>query len=213
MRTSIGIFLVVGITLAGCATNQTPPAAYACPQAGQRAGSTDVTSGPGMGGRSGMMGGGGMMGGTAESGSMPGQMMARSSPSVAPAPMTDATKRAVDRALQNEYAAEQLYRQIGDQFKRPFRVISFAEQRHAWALENLYAARGIEAPKAEVAAKAAPYKDLKAACAAGVAAEKANIALYDDALKLDLPADVRRTFTHLRMMSERHHLPIFERCE
>jgi hypothetical protein len=51
-----------------------------------------------------------------------------------------------------------------------------------------------------------------AACAAGVVAERENIALYDDLLKQDLPADVRQVFESNRSASLLAHLPAFQRC-
>jgi hypothetical protein len=56
------------------------------------------------------------------------------------------------------------------------------------------------------------FATLAQACAAGVDAELANIALYDELLKGDLPADVRRVFENVRAASLNSHLPAFERC-
>jgi hypothetical protein len=51
-----------------------------------------------------------------------------------------------------------------------------------------------------------------AACAAGAAAERENIAMYDDLLRTDLPVDVRQVFSNNRSASLVNHLPAFERC-
>jgi hypothetical protein len=43
-------------------------------------------------------------------------------------------------------------------------------------------------------------------------AERENIAMYDDLLRGDLPADVRQVFSNNRSASVTNHLPAFERC-
>jgi hypothetical protein len=45
-----------------------------------------------------------------------------------------------------------------------------------------------------------------------VAAEIANVAMYDGFLLLDLPDDVRTVFGNLRSASLDQHLPTFEKC-
>ena len=54
---------------------------------------------------------------------------------------------------------------------------------------------------------------MKEACAAAVAFETTNVALYDRLLAAGpLPDDVKRAFDHNRMASLDHHKPAFERC-
>ena len=56
------------------------------------------------------------------------------------------------------------------------------------------------------------FASVSAACAAGVVAERENIAMYDVLLRIDLPADVRQVFESNRNASLVAHLPAFERC-
>jgi hypothetical protein len=51
-----------------------------------------------------------------------------------------------------------------------------------------------------------------AACAAGVVAERENIAIYDRYVGLALPQDVRQVFESNRAASLNNHLPAFEQC-
>jgi len=122
----------------------------------------------------------------------------------------------LERALQEEYGAEMLYRSVLASFgtgTAPFALIVEAEARHALALQQLFARRDLVAPAwAPVAFPA--FGTLAEACAAGVAAEVADAAFYQPYLERDdLPLDVRTVFSNLQAASLENHLPAFERCQ
>jgi hypothetical protein len=125
---------------------------------------------------------------------------------------------ALSKALDDEYKAYATYTQILSTFgnTRPFSNITQAETKHITALETIYTTYSLDIPEN-------PYmnQDLLSglstvteACAAGVEAEKANVALYRDNL---LPTvseypNISATFTQLMNASQNNHLPAFERC-
>lgn len=171
--------------------------------------------GPGHAGGGGMMRGGPMAG-------MGGPMTAPMAPPVAPGPDESATslrpaaKSALLRALDEEYRAEALYEHIASQLgpRRPVAMIARAEHRHAWVLESLALAHGVDLPPNQWrAAKQPDLANLTAACRAGVDSERKTMATYDELAKVDLPPDLQRAFAHLRAASAEHHLPAFEACK
>jgi hypothetical protein len=88
-----------------------------------------------------------------------------------------------------------------------------AEGRHSAAIGRLYAARGLAVPTSASSPSTVPhFPTVAAACAAGAVAERENIAMYDDLLRGELPADVRQVFSNNRSASVVSHLPAFERC-
>lgn len=54
--------------------------------------------------------------------------------------------------------------------------------------------------------------DLKKACAEGVEAEKADIALYDQLMKETTDAEALKVMAEQRKVSQENHLPAFEQC-
>jgi hypothetical protein len=119
-------------------------------------------------------------------------------------------------ALQDEYHAEAVYlRVLADHGTiMPFANIVNAEARHAASILSLYAARGWTPPaNAWSPAAVDGFAAVTEACTVGAAAERADIALYDELLaRGDLPADVQRVFENNRRASLEGHLPAFERC-
>jgi hypothetical protein len=122
----------------------------------------------------------------------------------------------LERALQEEYTAEMLYRHVLASFgpdTAPFALIAEAEARHAAALKLLFARRSLAAP-AWAPVSFSSYGSIAEACAAGVATELADAAFYTPYLRrTDLPQDVRNVFTNLQAASLENHLPAFERCQ
>jgi hypothetical protein len=117
--------------------------------------------------------------------------------------------------LQDEYHAQQVYQGVLNDFGaiRPFVNIVSAEARHAQAISQLFATRGLDVPPSAWTAASVPhFTTVQAACAAAATAEVENIALYDRYLALDLPADVRTVFTNNRAASATAHLPAFNAC-
>jgi hypothetical protein len=120
------------------------------------------------------------------------------------------------KALQEEYKAHYLYASVLEDFPgaMPFTAIAASELRHVEALQMLFTRRQM-APPASVWTTESfdPLAPIQAACAAGVAAEIADAAFYDEYLpRTDLPQDVRNVFTNLKAASLDNHLPAFEAC-
>lgn len=129
-------------------------------------------------------------------------------------PLADPVRDAVFKALEDEWKAEAMYNGVLGQLGPvlPFSRIERAEQRHSAALERILTSHGVAIPAQKPIPPGPKYADLAAACSAGVAAEKANVALYDDLAKTALPDDVKCVFSHLRMASQEHHLPALQSC-
>jgi hypothetical protein len=133
----------------------------------------------------------------------------------APLPTQDPIVEVLDAAIDDEFHAEAIYEAVIEDFGevRPFFNIIYAEQRHSAAIARLFANRGLAAPSSRWGpGNVDRYPSVAAACAAGVEAERANIALYDRLLAQDLPADVRNVFQNNRRASLQNHLPAFQRC-
>jgi hypothetical protein len=133
----------------------------------------------------------------------------------ATAPLSAAVRSAMSAAIADEYRAETIYQGVIADFGplAPFVNIVNAELRHSTAIARLFENRGLPVPANSWTVITVPhYPTVPAACAAGVVAERENIALYDGAFALDLPADVRRVFENNREASLVNHLPAFERC-
>lgn len=131
------------------------------------------------------------------------------------AALTADLQTALQRSLQDEYRAEAIYQGVVADFGQvlPFVNVLTAEERHSASIGRLFTLRGLSIPVSDWTVGNAPrFATVQAACVAGVAAERGNIALYDDLLRADLPADVRQVFTNNRHASVVSHLPAFERC-
>jgi len=131
-------------------------------------------------------------------------------------PLTDVELTAtLARAVQDEFRAEAIYQGVLDDFGpvQPFVNVLGAEERHSAAIARLFALRGLAVPaSASTPATVAHFASVAAACAAGVTAERENVAMYDELLRADLPADVRQVFSNNRSASLVNHLPAFARC-
>lgn len=121
-------------------------------------------------------------------------------------------------AVQEEYKAQMLYRSVLGTFgpeTQPFALIAESEARHVEALQTLFTRRQLAPPaSAWTPGSFDPFASLALACAAGVAAEQEDAALYTPYLqRSDLPQDVRNVFTNLQAASLESHLPAFTRCQ
>jgi hypothetical protein len=114
-------------------------------------------------------------------------------------------------AITDEILAKATYESIIDTFGdiRPFTKIVLAEQTHIDLLLPLFETYGIEIPDVDVT-DIPVYGSVSEALAAGVEAEKANIAIYEAFLAQDLPEDVSLVFQSLMNASE-HHLQAFSK--
>ena len=129
--------------------------------------------------------------------------------------MTATLSDALSRAIQDEYRGEAIYQGVLDDFGVvvPFANVLTAGERHSAAIGRLYANRGTAVPTSAWSVDTVPhFSGIGAACAAGIVAERENIAIYDDLLRGDLPDDVRQVFSNNRRASLENHLPTFERC-
>jgi hypothetical protein len=128
--------------------------------------------------------------------------------------LSEAEANALRAALADEYAAKALYEQAMADLGsvRPLVSVDRAEEQHIAALERMFEAYGLEIPAALVEGEDLTFATLADACAAGVSAETANVALYSQILaQVDNP-DLTRVFTALQSASQTRHLPALEAC-
>lgn len=122
---------------------------------------------------------------------------------------------ALEATIQDEFRAETIYQGVVNDFGAvlPFAAILTAEQRHSTSIGQLFTKRGLPVPVSAVTVASVPhFATVREACAAGVVAERENIALYDRYLAADLPDDVRQVFSNNRRASSDNHLPAFLAC-
>jgi len=133
---------------------------------------------------------------------------------VASGTLTEAEVSALTAALEDEHQAKALYDQaIADLGSvRPVVQIVRAEERHIAMLERQLTRYGLEVPAYEAGAEDITFATLADACAAGVTAEQANVALYDGLLAQVDNADLTRVFNRLQSVSLNQHLPALEAC-
>ena len=129
-------------------------------------------------------------------------------------------RAAVLRALDDEYHAEATYAAIIAKFGpvKPFSNIVGAEEQHSSKLIGILKENDLPVPAnpyttGEKALEPVPAT-VAEACEAGVAAEIANMKLYDDELLPEVAGypQVSRVMTSLRDASQTKHLPAFTRC-
>lgn len=141
---------------------------------------------------------------------------AASTPTLRPTAAADAGLAAVlRRAAEEEQHAVVTYEEVLATLGQvqPFIAIAKSEKRHLNALRTVASAHDVDLSGATASATPSP-PTLAAACAMGVAAEKADIALYDELLpQVQAYPDVVRVFTNLRAASKDSHLPAFTRCQ
>ncbi len=128
--------------------------------------------------------------------------------------LTDTEVGHLVAALDDEYQARATFAQVIEDFGnvRPFSNIVDAEDRHARALINVFERYDIPVPADTWPGRAPRYDSLQAACEAGVTAEIANAALYDELLAGTERADISEVYRNLREASQQRHLPAFRRC-
>jgi hypothetical protein len=122
--------------------------------------------------------------------------------------------RALHEALDDEYRAWATYDQVMRDFGEvpPFGSIRDAEARHIEALSAAFSRYDMPLPANPWPGKVARYTSLQTACAAGVAAEIENAALYARLLASTQRPDILMLFRNLQEASQQRHLPAFERC-
>lgn len=94
----------------------------------------------------------------------------------------------------------------------PFTQISQSEAAHVAALERVAQVHNVDVSAARAPGDPSPAT-LAQACRLGVAAENADVALYDELLpQVSGYPDVTTVLTSLRAASQNSHLPAFQRC-
>jgi len=128
--------------------------------------------------------------------------------------LTDPEIRALNEALEDEYKAWATYDQVIADFGEiaPFSHIREAEGRHIAALSELFVRYGLPVPENPWPGRVPRFGSLTEACAAAVAGEVADAALYDRLLSATQRPDILGVFRRLQAASQGHHLPAFERC-
>jgi hypothetical protein len=172
------------------------------PNGAVSADSLDGRGGPG-GVSQGMGSGAGM--GTAQSAGAGG---------LALTPLTASEAADLQEAILEEYGALNLYNAVIAQFGSvvPFNQIALSEQMHVNALVRQATKYGVTLP-ANPGLSAPKFTSFEAACQAGVAAEIADAALYDELIPGTTHSDLLRVYQMLQSASLTSHLPAFEICQ
>ena len=115
-----------------------------------------------------------------------------------PADIADDPRRRAPGGVQGRVPVPERARDIRPETV-PFALIVESEERHVEALQMLFTRRAAGAAASLDAAGFPTYDSMPVACAAGVAAEIADAAFYDEYLpRTDLPQDVQNVFTNLQ---------------
>jgi hypothetical protein len=117
--------------------------------------------------------------------------------------------------LDDEYHALATYQSVLASFGavQPFDDIAQAEQKHIDALVNQFNKYAIPVPDNPWIGNVPFFESVSQACQAGVEAEIANAALYDQLFQMTENQTLTRVFTNLRRASFENHLPQFEACQ
>lgn len=128
------------------------------------------------------------------------------------APLSDAEVKALQRAILEEYRALNLYQAIIEQFGNvlPFSRIVRSEKQHVTALLRQAEKYGVDAPANPGLTSPVTFSTLTEAYQAGIEAEKADAALYDELKSVTNHSDLLAVYTRLQYISLNVHLPAFE---
>lgn len=120
-------------------------------------------------------------------------------------------------AINDEYKAATVYKKNLTDFgenTKPFSNIINAENKHSEALKKVMQTYNINVPTNTFKVEQMPsFSSIAEACKGGEMAEIENIEMYDDFLKMELPADVKQVFENNRAASLNNHLPAFRNCK
>jgi hypothetical protein len=130
-------------------------------------------------------------------------------------PLSAAEEKALQDAILEEYGAYNLYNAVIAKFgsEYPFSRIVRSEQQHINALVRLAERYGVSVPANPGLANPPAFTTVEAACSLGVAAEKADAALYDELKPVVTHTDLLQVFNNLQAASLNSHLPAFEACQ
>ena len=123
------------------------------------------------------------------------------------------TIQAMTDAINDEYHAYAFYNAVIARFGAvaPFTNIARAEASHIESLKMLFVRYGLPVPADPYADKIEAPATVQAALQAGIDAEIANVALYDNFNAVIQP-DIQFVFQQLRDASQTKHLPAFQRA-
>lgn len=131
-----------------------------------------------------------------------------------PAPLTPEEAAGLQLAIAEEYNARALYEGVFQDFPTAtlFSRIARSETQHARSLTRLADKYGV--PYSAYPGPAnTDFESIQAACAAGVQAEIADAALYDQLMAYTTHADLLQVYTALQSASLNNHLPAFQSCD
>jgi len=130
-------------------------------------------------------------------------------------PLDAAEKDALEQAVLEEYGALNLYNAVLDQYEGafPFTRIARSEQQHVNVLLRAADRYGVDLPENTGLSETPIFATLADACAAGVDAEIADAALYDELLKVTDNPDLVQVYQNLQAASLNNHLPAFQSCD
>jgi len=130
-------------------------------------------------------------------------------------PLSDAEAQALQDAILEEYGAFNLYTAVNAQFGSaiPFSYIVRSEQQHINALLRQAQKYGLAVPENPGLANPPIFATLAEACQAGVDAEIADAALYDELKLVTTHADLLQVYDRLQKASLESHLPAFQLCD
>jgi len=129
-------------------------------------------------------------------------------------PLSEAEAAALQQAILEEYGALNLYQSVVEQIGSvyPFSMIVRSEQQHVTALVRQAEKYGVAVPSNPGLINPPVFASLADACQAGVAAEIADAALYDELKLVTTHTDLLRVYDRLQSASLNQHLPAFEAC-
>lgn len=129
-------------------------------------------------------------------------------------PLDPAEVAALNEAMLEEYGALNLYTAVINQYGSiiPFSNIVRSEAQHVATLRQLFVKYGLAVPANPGLTPPPTFASVQAACQAGVDAEIADAALYDELLSVTDNRDVVQVYRNLQSASLNNHLPAFEAC-
>ncbi|NMB92914.1 MAG: hypothetical protein GYA26_01745 [Flexilinea flocculi] len=129
-------------------------------------------------------------------------------------PLSETEENFLQEAILEEYGAYNLYQYITENYfdGKPFQNIMQSELKHIDALIRQAEKYNLAVPENPGLSSEPVFDNLEDACQAGVDAELADAALYDELLPSIEHSDIIRVFNNLKNASLNNHLPAFEKC-
>lgn len=129
--------------------------------------------------------------------------------------LTESEIEALHMALDDEYHAFAVYQAVIADFGEiaPFVEIAASETRHIEALLKHFEKHDILPPENTWLGNVPSFDSVQDACQAGVEAELANIALYEQLFSMVDDPGLIQVFTNLSQASRESHLPEFQSCQ